>query len=271
MKDAFGGIINMLFIALFLLIMIGILGLVVSYTKAFKMKNIIISYIEQYEASGCFIDDTACMKKIKASAEGIGYGSRIRCPEGYGKIDGLFCYKEIISTSKYKCKSSVKSYLWYNRVSILDNYRYSLGGKNGYTPDAGKTLISYARKDDVTLGIVTLNDGDIYNNQIKLFNEYFDEYSKYKIIDKDKFYIDKNLFKDDVYIKEDFYYLLSRDELDKITTLISIYNDESLEVVGNISIKLNNIEIGNLDIYRNKKKKQLSFFQRIKNYLLDIL
>lgn len=180
-------------------------------------------------------------------------------------------FKEIISTSKYKCKSSVKSYLWYNRVSILDDYKYSLGGKNGYTPAAGKTLISYAKKDDVTLGIVTLDDGDIYNSQIKLFNKYFDEYTKYKIIDKDKFYIDKSFFEDDIYIKDDFYYLLSRDELDKITTLISIYNDESLEVVGNISIKLNDIEIGNLDIYRNKKKKQLSFFQRIKNYLLDIL
>ena len=180
-------------------------------------------------------------------------------------------FKEIISTSKYKCKSSVKSYLWYNRVSILDDYKYSLGGKNGYTPAAGKTLISYAKKDDVTLGIVTLDDGDIYNSQIKLFNKYFDEYTKYKIIDKDKFYIDKSFFEDDIYIKEDFYYLLSRDELDKITTLISIYNDESLEVVGNISIKLNDNEIGNLDIYRNKKKKQLSFFQRIKNYLLDIL
>lgn len=99
MKDAFGGIINMLFIALFLLIMIGILGLVVSYTKAFKMKNIIISYIEQYEASGCFTDDTACMKKIKASAEGLGYGSRITCPSDFEKIDGLFCYKEMISTN----------------------------------------------------------------------------------------------------------------------------------------------------------------------------
>lgn len=180
-------------------------------------------------------------------------------------------YKEIISTSKYKCKSSVKSYLWYNRVSILDDYRYSLGGKNGYTPAAGKTLISYAKKDDVTLGIVTLDDGDIYNSQIKLFNKYFDEYSKYKIIDKDEFYIDKNFFEDDIYIKEDFYYLLSADEADKITTLISIYNDKEANIVGNISIKLNDIEIGNLDIYRNKKKKQLSFFQRIKNYLLDIL
>lgn len=180
-------------------------------------------------------------------------------------------YMKIIGESKYKCKSSVKSYLWYNRVSILDDYRYSLGGKNGYTPAAGKTLISYAKKDDVTLGIVTLDDGDIYNSQIKLFNKYFDEYSKYKIIDKDEFYIDKNFFEDDIYIKEDFYYLLSADEADKITTLISIYNDKEANIVGNISIKLNDIEIGNLDIYRNKKKKQLSFFQRIKNYLLDIL
>ena len=180
-------------------------------------------------------------------------------------------YLKIINTKKYKCKSNIKSYLWYNRVSILDDYKYSLGGKNGYTPAAGKTLISYAKKDDVTLGIVTLDDGDIYNNQIKLFNKYFDEYSKYKIIDKDKFYIDKNFFDDDIYIKEDFYYLLSKDELDKITTLISIYNDKESNVVGNISIKLNNTEIGNLDIFRYKKKKHLSFFQRIKNYLLDIL
>lgn len=180
-------------------------------------------------------------------------------------------YLEIIGTKKYKCKSNLKSYLWYNRVSILDDYKYSLGGKNGYTPAAGKTLISYAKKDDVTLGIVTLNDSDIYNNHIKLFNEYFDKYSKYKIIDKDKFYIDKSFFEDEIYLKDDFYYLLSSDELDKITTLISIYNDESLKVVGNISIKLDDIEIGNLDIYRNKKKKQLSFFDKIKNYLLDIL
>lgn len=101
MKDAFGGVINMVFIALFLLIMIGILGLVVSYTKAFKMKNLIITHIENFEASGCFTEDgdTACMNKIKASAEGIGYGSRIRCPDGFNKIEGLFCYKEMVSTN----------------------------------------------------------------------------------------------------------------------------------------------------------------------------
>ena len=55
MKDAFGGIVNIVLVAIFLVIISGILGLVVNYTKAFRMKNVVISTIEQYEgASGCF-------------------------------------------------------------------------------------------------------------------------------------------------------------------------------------------------------------------------
>ena len=111
MKDAFGGVFNVIFIVLFLVIMIGILGLVVSYTKAFKMKNIIITHIENYEASGCFTQDSACLNKIKASAEGIGYGSRIKCPDDFTKIDGLFCYKEIISTNTSHILTYINLYL----------------------------------------------------------------------------------------------------------------------------------------------------------------
>lgn len=102
MQDAFGGIINMLFIVLFLLIVIGVLGLVVGYTKAFKMKNIIISHIENYESSGCFEngDGSACKRKMIESARGIGYGPRnIKCPADFTKVDNLFCYKEEISTN----------------------------------------------------------------------------------------------------------------------------------------------------------------------------
>ena len=53
MKEAFSGIYSIAFIVVFLVIVIGILGLVVSYTKAFKMKNIIISTIEKYEGACC--------------------------------------------------------------------------------------------------------------------------------------------------------------------------------------------------------------------------
>ena len=80
MKEAFGGIFNIMFIVIFLVIMIGVLGLVFSYTKAFQMKNAIISVIEEYEGSGCYPEalsgashDTACRNKIKDKARGLAY------------------------------------------------------------------------------------------------------------------------------------------------------------------------------------------------------
>ena len=63
-------------------------------------------------------------------------------------------YRNIISTKKYNTKSNLKSYEWYNRVELINSYKYSLGGKNGYTPKAGKTLVSYASKDNMNLMLV---------------------------------------------------------------------------------------------------------------------
>ena len=58
MRDAFGGIVNIVLVAIFLVIVSGILGLVVNYTKAFRMKNAVISTIEQYEgADSCFTEN----------------------------------------------------------------------------------------------------------------------------------------------------------------------------------------------------------------------
>lgn len=96
MRDAFGGILNIVLIALFLVIVEGVLGFTVNYTKAFKMKNIVISSIEEYEASGCFntSGDTSCRNKIIEGAKNVGYSpSNLSCPNLYTSIDNLFCYK----------------------------------------------------------------------------------------------------------------------------------------------------------------------------------
>ena len=104
MKDAFGGILNIAFIAIFLVLVSGILGLIVNYTKAFKMKNIVISTIEQYEgASGCFDgSDSGCRNRMMSEAKNIGYRpTNLQCPysKGYTKTNDLFCYKKIESDS----------------------------------------------------------------------------------------------------------------------------------------------------------------------------
>lgn len=49
MRDAMGGIFNITFVAVFMLVVSGYLAFSVSYNKAFKVKNKIISILEQNE------------------------------------------------------------------------------------------------------------------------------------------------------------------------------------------------------------------------------
>ncbi len=104
MRDAFGGIVNIVLVAIFLVIISGILGLVVNYTKAFRMKNTVISTIEQYEgAEGCFGNSSAtgCQERIQERAKAFGYHpADLNCPADYTKSYDLFCYKKVVSDSK---------------------------------------------------------------------------------------------------------------------------------------------------------------------------
>lgn len=102
MRDAFGGLLNIIIIAIFLVIVEGILGLVVNYSKAFRMKNAVISTIERYEGLGCFTSGSSdCHDLIQDKAKSIGYAppGTLTCPKDYKKIDSLYCCKSSNSTS----------------------------------------------------------------------------------------------------------------------------------------------------------------------------
>ncbi len=132
MKEAFGGIFNIMFIVIFLVIMIGVLGLVFSYTKAFQMKNAIISVIEEDEGSGCYPEalggashDTACRNKIKEKARGLAYNpvslncSSVDNSSGYNvpvyKADNIYCYE--MTT---RVKSDGKRYAVFKVITQVD-------------------------------------------------------------------------------------------------------------------------------------------------------
>ena len=51
MRDAFGGIVNLSMIVIFLVLVCGYLAFNVNYTKAFRVKNYIITTMEQYEGN----------------------------------------------------------------------------------------------------------------------------------------------------------------------------------------------------------------------------
>ena len=104
MKEAYGGISNLVFIAVFLTIVMGALGLTVSYTKAFHMKNAIIRAIENHEGAGCFPEQdgkgsasSPCRQEIVNAAKRYTYSpAGLQCNgSGWYKASGLFCYKKM--------------------------------------------------------------------------------------------------------------------------------------------------------------------------------
>lgn len=166
-------------------------------------------------------------------------------------------YRKITSTYKYEVSSNNKSYLWYNRNKFLKTYKYSTGGKTGYTPSAGKTLVSTAEKDHLRLTAVSLKDSNHYENHKNLYDYIFNKYNSYLILDKNNFRVDLFL-KDKVYIKKSFRYPLTEEEKENVKTIIKInklknYNNN--QKIGNIEIYLNNELIGNRGIYVKIKKK----------------
>ena len=170
-------------------------------------------------------------------------------------------YRKIIGTEKYRVKTDNKSYLWYNRMKLLGDYKYCTGGKNGYTPSAGKTLVTTHKKGNLKITVVTLYDNDEYNNHERLAEYVFDNYSNYDIVDKNDF----NLVIDDnkYYVNKSFSYPLTDSEKDNVKVLASIDDSINSGKVGNINISLNNKTLKKIPLYIKEEKKKENFFTKL--------
>ena len=170
-------------------------------------------------------------------------------------------YRKIIGTEEYRVKTDNKSYLWYNRMKLLGDYKYCTGGKNGYTPSAGKTLVTTHKKGDLKITVVTLYDNDEYNNHERLAEYAFDNYSNYDIVDKNDFdlVIDDNKY----YVNKSFSYPLTESEKDNVKVLASIDDSINSGKVGNINISLNNKTLKKIPLYIKEEKKKENFFTKL--------
>ena len=100
MRDAFGGIVNISMIVVFLVVVSGYLAFNVTYTKAFRMKNKIITTLEQYE--GCQDNnEQTCVKILEDYANSIGYVTPDEnyCTKGreWTKCTNKYAWKEMQS------------------------------------------------------------------------------------------------------------------------------------------------------------------------------
>lgn len=176
-------------------------------------------------------------------------------------------YKEISGCKYYDFSSNQKAYSLVNRSKIIFTYDYITSAKNGYTPLAGKSLVTTATKDNLNLLIVTLDDPDIYINHQNLYKNFFNNYQNCTILDKETFKVDGNLFKENYYIKNNFTYPLTKEEKDNLNIKIIVNNQGN--VLGTVNVLLNDKIIHEEKIYQketNQKQKKESVLKKIINF-----
>jgi D-alanyl-D-alanine carboxypeptidase len=179
-------------------------------------------------------------------------------------------YRKISSTKKWTTATDGKSYEWFNRNKLLTRYKYATGGKTGYTPSAGRTLVTTASKDNLNLTAVTLNDPNEYISHENMYEYVFNKYKNYLIVDKENFYIDDNFYKGKIYVKKSFYYPLTEDELEQTKVVVELLkqnNYKDNDKVGEVIVTMDEQEIYRDSVFsKQKKEPKISFWNKIKDF-----
>lgn len=183
--------------------------------------------------------------------------------------NSLMDFVEISGTKKWTTQTNKKSYVWYNRNKLLINYKYLTGGKTGFTPKAGKTLVTTASKNNLNLVGVVLKDPNHYDTQKQMYEYLFSKYKSIKIIDKNKIKFNNSKY-NNLYINYSFSYPLTKEEQKDIEVVVDYYNLSEVNnngIIGEIYVLFKNNEIFRENIYvKVENIKDGNFFSKIIDY-----
>lgn len=170
-------------------------------------------------------------------------------------------FTKIAGAKYYNFKTNLKSYALINRAKIIFDYKKITTAKTGYTPLAGKSLITTANNNDLNLVMVSLNNPNHYEEQKNMYEYFFKTYQNYKLLDKNNFHI-SNVFNSSYEIKNSFTYPLTKEEAKKVETKVIINKKDN--ILGSIQVILNDDVIHEELIYKKETKKtKKNIFKKI--------
>lgn len=177
-------------------------------------------------------------------------------------------YQTIVGTKHHTVKTNYNYYDWDNKNKLLTMYEYATGGKTGYTEIAKRTLITTATKNKLNLVVVTLNDGNDFNDHISLHEEAFANYTKYTILKKGIINIvNENYYKDGyLYLKEQYSYPLLENEKNSIILKFDLKKKTKYKTgdqVGTVRVFIGDNELYETGVYI-KLKKEISWWEKFK-------
>jgi D-alanyl-D-alanine carboxypeptidase len=163
-------------------------------------------------------------------------------------------FLKITSTKKYKS--------WYNKNELLTDYKYLISGKIGYTKKSGQVFVSAAKKDNKMLIVASIDEADKFNLHKRLYEEYFNQYDLYKVLDKNTFTF-KNKGNKHYYIMKDFYMLFKDNEKNNINIKITLNFNNSFVSIYYKDKVIHNEKLYKIDYKERMKsiKQKLLFFK----------
>lgn len=177
-------------------------------------------------------------------------------------------YQEIVKTKKYTVKTNLKTYVWHNKNKLL-SYDYITGGKTGYTEKAKRTLVSTGSKEGMNFVVVTIKDSDDWNTHTSLYEYAFNNYKRVKVLDKKRFKVVGDDYYDELYIKEDKYITIRKDEDRELINHIKL--EKKNVYLSGMKVGVSNIYLGDelieqTDIYVKKKRENETIFDKIRKW-----
>lgn len=185
-------------------------------------------------------------------------------------------YREITATKKYKLSTNMNTYLWTNKHKLLTSYENATGGKTGFTKIAKRTLVTTASKNNLNLVVVTLNDGNDWQDHTNLFDYGFNNYKNYLVLEKGTVTPDDTYYqKNRLYVTEDLTYVLAPGEDQTITLEYQLEkkrNYKNGDQVGVVKAILGDTVVNEKPIYIEvlEKKEKKGFFQGLKEWFKNL-
>ncbi|MBQ9853822.1 MAG: hypothetical protein IJO57_02185 [Bacilli bacterium] len=119
MRDAFGGVFMVQLLLVFIIIYVGFISISLNYSRAFRIKNYVIDYIEEVELSD--IKNTDLSDNISLQTKSYGYVNESLC-DRYDIDDSSTCVNGIyIKRSDKKNLYGVDHYYYTVYVPVVYN------------------------------------------------------------------------------------------------------------------------------------------------------
>jgi D-alanyl-D-alanine carboxypeptidase len=187
-------------------------------------------------------------------------------------------YRKIAGTKVYRTPNPTEDWdrVWRNKNRLLTKYKYSTGGKTGFTKLARRTLVTTAQKGDMNLIAVTIDDSDDWNDHISLFESGFKNYDMVEVLAKGTIKISKKYgYNGRLFVKSSLNYPAAPKEEKhfRINYKIKKFSSDQKEgIAGNAAVYLEGNLIREVPIYyQNNAKEKKSLFDFAKETFFSVL